>query len=249
MIGDKCWPWNGRVEPTPIVFHLMSLNFAPTPDTLNALLAVGRITDEQAEELHEEFSTVTDRIETPDGLLAIANSIVSEFTVASALVEQLLSIGHLSRRIGETSVDVIKSAVESFLQLIDSDEENEQIQQSARVLQRLSGLPAFRTTSKAIELLYDCDNLLQRTRIMTDVRPIFAEDPSQIDGAVVSHTLRIRYDSAGNDREMSLALDDRDLRKLIADCERALAKAEAARTKMCRPCDTPTMNMADEQNA
>ncbi len=226
----------------------MSLNFVPTPETLEDLLTVGRVTDEQTRQLHTAFTEVTDRIETPDGLLAIALDIVPDFEVASALVEQLLSVDHLSRRIGQPVATVIESELGQIRELLEDEDQAKQMLQSIAVLGRLSDLVAFRKTSKALELVYDCDNLLQRTRIMTDVRPVFSDDPSKIEGAVVSHTLRIRYDSAGNDREMSLALDDRDLRKLIADCERALVKADAARIQMCGPSNIPTMNIAEEQN-
>lgn len=229
----------------------MSLNFAPTRETLVDLLALGGLTDPQVGELTSAFSQTDQCIETPDGLLAIAASVVSDISVAQALVRQLLSISHLSRRTGkpfDEIVGIIEAEFAKVPELLEDSEDAQRIEQSIHALRKMAGLVAFKRTSKAIELTYDCDNLLQRTRIMTDVRPLFSEDAQNIDGAVVSHTLRIRYDSAGNDREMSLALDDADLMKLIDDCERALLKGRTARSKMCNPGNIPTLPSKDENN-
>ena len=94
---------------------------------------------------------------------------------------------------------------------------------------------------------YASDNLLQSTRILTDVRPLFSDDAQSIDGAVVAHTLRLRYDSAGIDHELSLALDSSDLHKLIEDCERALQKEKTAQERICNAASIPSMRIEDRQ--
>lgn len=229
----------------------MSLNFVPTRETLDDLLTLGTLNDDQVTELTSAFSLTDQHIETPDGLLAVAASVISDFSVAQALVRQLLSISHLSRRTGKSFDEIVGIIENEFAQvpeLLEDAEDDQRIKQCIQAIGKMAGVVAFKRTSKAIELTYDCDNLLQRTRVMTDVRPLFSADAQDIDGAVVSHTLRIRYDSAGNDREMSLALDDADLMKLIDDCKRALLKGRTARSKMCNPGNIPTMPSKDENN-
>ena len=73
------------------------------------------------------------------------------------------------------------------------------------------------------------------------MRPLFTDDAQSVDGAIVAHTLRLRYDSAGVDHELSLALDNSDLHRLIEDCERALLKEQTAQDKLCKPASIPSM--------
>ena len=109
---------------------------------------------------------------------------------------------------------------------------------------RRSGWPR-----KAIDLLYDCDNLLQRTRVLTDVRPLFSDDARRVEGAVVAHTLRVRYDHAGRDEEISFSLDAADLRRLIDHCERGLLKEATARRELPERADIPTTPAAEPDDA
>ncbi len=90
--------------------------------------------------------------------------------------------------------------------------------------------------STAIELSYDYANLLRRTKILTDIRPLFNESADEIEAAVVSYTLRLRYDSADGEHELSIALDESDIKTLAAQCERALMKSATARSLMTDTC-------------
>jgi hypothetical protein len=89
----------------------------------------------------------------------------------------------------------------------------------------------------AIELVYDYANLLRRTRVLTDIRPLFNNAADQIEGAVVSYTLRLRYDSADGEHELSIALDESDIRILADQCDRALTKATTARAMLVEKCN------------
>jgi hypothetical protein len=91
--------------------------------------------------------------------------------------------------------------------------------------------------AKAIELSYDYANLLRRTRILTDIRPLYNDSADCIEAAVVSYTLRLRYDTADGEHELSIALDEADLRTLMAQCERAMTKAKTARDVLAGRCN------------
>ena len=95
--------------------------------------------------------------------------------------------------------------------------------------------PAFRrllssgriaTIAKALDLSYDYENLVQSEHIVTDVRPVFDDELIQIDGAVVSFTLRLKYVSLEGDNGISLAMDKGDIESLLRECKRALQKAD-----------------------
>ena len=63
---------------------------------------------------------------------------------------------------------------------------------------------------------------------MTDIRPIFNDEGDQIEGAVVSFTLRLNFVNAGRERSMTLAVDATDIETLAEQCARAMRKANAA---------------------
>lgn len=101
-------------------------------------------------------------------------------------------------------------------------------------LRRLFDSAAIRSVSKALDLAYDYANLYQGARIVTDIRPVFNDDDVdvKIDGAVVSFTLRLHYDSRDGNHTLSIALDEADIHGLVKQCERALKKATVAKEMM-----------------
>jgi hypothetical protein len=220
----------------------MSVNFVPTEELLNEILEFGQIAEPQAADLEKVYSGLENRLEPVDSLLAHALPHVPDVDVARTLIEQIITINQFSSHVGMNVEDFIDSQIREFSKTLDLEGSlADQLSLSLSRLEKLASLQVFQLASKAIELTYDRDNLLQRTRIMTDVRPLFTKDGVEIEGAVVAHTLRISFDSAGSDCEMSLALDDTDLRQLISDCERALIKAETAREKLCEAANIPTI--------
>jgi hypothetical protein len=99
----------------------------------------------------------------------------------------------------------------------------------------------IRMSATANELSYDYANLTRHIRILSDIRPLFNEHAESIEGAVISHTLRLQYDSADGEHELSLALDEEDIAKLMRQCERALKKSSAARKLMEEKAGVPTI--------
>ena len=81
-------------------------------------------------------------------------------------------------------------------------------------------------TAKAMDLNYEHEHLLRRARILTDIRPVFDRKGDQIQGTVISHTLRIRYDTLASESSISLALDRNDVENLLEECKRALKKSQ-----------------------
>lgn len=96
------------------------------------------------------------------------------------------------------------------------------------LVEKLMGCDTLRLSAAALDLAYDFASLLMGTRILTDIRPIYDDSGDEIKGAVVSHTLRIFYDSRAGESELSLTLDLSDIEVLKAQCERALRKMKSA---------------------
>ena len=104
-------------------------------------------------------------------------------------------------------------------------------------------------SSTTLDLMYEYENLLQSARVVTDIRPVFSQDATWIEGSVVSHTLRLRYDSTEGDHSISIAVDESDIRELERQCRRALLKAQTARTLMVEQAKVPTVISGDGSNA
>jgi hypothetical protein len=101
------------------------------------------------------------------------------------------------------------------------DPECETLQRRLSVLMAVDSL---RVASKAIELQFEHERVFDRARILTDVRTVFGEAPDDIQGAVISHQLRISYVQGSEIKEIYLALDEEDLGDLKKGIERALGK-------------------------
>lgn len=94
--------------------------------------------------------------------------------------------------------------------------------------------PKVETTAKALDLSYDYANLLQTTRIVTDIRPVFDNEVTRIDGAVVSFTLRMNYDNLEGNHSLSIAMDQADVESLRDQCDRAIKKSTLARDTIAK---------------
>jgi hypothetical protein len=114
---------------------------------------------------------------------------------------------------------------------------------------QLLTVPVVRLVSIALDLMYEHENLLQSVRVITDIRPVFSEDADLIEGSVVSHTLRLRYDSTEGDHSISIAMDEADIRELERQCKRALLKAQTAKVLMTDKAEVPTAISGDGINA
>ena len=108
-------------------------------------------------------------------------------------------------------------------------------------LRRLLEHPRIWAIAKTLDLSYDYANLLQDARILTDVRPVFDRDATAIEAAVVSFTLRLRYDGLDGNHSLSIALNQEDVRALGAECERATKKAGVAADLMSRRASVRTI--------
>ena len=114
---------------------------------------------------------------------------------------------------------------------------------------KLLDSPVVRLVSKALDVAYEQENLLQSARVVTDIRPVFNEDATEIDGAVVSHTIRLRYDNTSGDQSISIAMDESDIRELEKQCKRALLKAQTSRRLMVDKARVPTIISGETDNA
>lgn len=107
-------------------------------------------------------------------------------------------------------------------------------------LRQLLSLKNVWLVAKATDLAYEYSNLFEDARVITDIRPLFNQQATALDAAVISFTLRLYFDSREHHHSLSIAMDEPDIKHLKAECERALAKAQTARKRMVA-ADVPTL--------
>lgn len=92
-------------------------------------------------------------------------------------------------------------------------------------LTKLLGLEAIDLSAKAMSVLLEQQHSFTSARILTDIRPVFDYDTSKpLAGAVLIHNLKIEYMESGEDKEFFVALDKKDIQRLIDVLLRAQQK-------------------------
>lgn len=153
-----------------------------------------------------------------------------------ALVGQMLAWSQVARNRAKP-IDQVLDGIQSRISNLTSWNESEKRkwQEIQAILQRLCQSKAFRVVSKTVDLSYDYANLFEGARIVTDIRPVFndkdEEEDMDVDGAVVSYTLRLHYDNRSGRQSLSITLDEIDIESLAYQCDRALRKGRLAQNK------------------
>src|SRR5271157_4747493 len=87
--------------------------------------------------------------------------------------------------------------------------------------------------NRAMNLLREREKLCLNTRILTDLRPIFEENITNIKNGLILHSLRIEFRNEENRKEIIIfALDHDDLTVLKDNIDRAFKKEDEIR-KIC----------------
>lgn len=131
---------------------------------------------------------------------------------------------------GTSPIEVARAVVDGIRQnqeraTLKADEELGKLQERLfRVLSNESLL----LKGKATELAYERGSILTKTRVLSDLRPVFGgKDVVSIDALTVIHTLVISFMEDQKQRKLHLALDTADLEALKSVVERALEKQRA----------------------
>lgn len=102
-------------------------------------------------------------------------------------------------------------------------------------LERLLGAPRLSAAAKAFDLAWATERLLHRARLITDIRPVFSDDPEAPPlGAVLIHTLELTHYSDDGLRTFYVTLSDTDLADLAGLLDREQTKAGQLRNMLTR---------------
>jgi hypothetical protein len=219
----------------------MASQFSPTADQIGELVRLARLGRPTIDNVVRALTDLDDPIIHPQALLRIASSFLDQRD-AERLVRHALSLHGMARQTGRDVATVLPS-VRLWIQRYAETHRDPEAPQAwlgvEDAFRALLATKCVRLTAAAVDLAYDYTNLLRRTRILTDLRPIYSLGGDEIEGAVVSYTLRLRYDSAEGEHEISIAMDAADVEAMIHQCSRAKLKATVARDLMTRACHVP----------
>ncbi len=102
----------------------------------------------------------------------------------------------------------------------------QQLEERLRTLLHVDG--ALSVIAKAHTLSTEYEHTFLDARIISDVRPLFADDPEvHPQAAVIVHTLKLAYFEGYERREFFVSLSTADIRRLHAVLSRAERKAES----------------------
>lgn len=168
-------------------------------------------------------------IEDLASVVASQVQVLTEQTVAD-IIEALISLYNF-RDYSGTSID---NLIEGISQAVQDDEDLPDIsdEQKKELEQRLATFLEFdgvlSVTSKAIDVVRDHERIFTRSRILTDMRPIFESDLEKGPaGIAIVHMLKIEYADLEGKHEFFVALDSIDLEQLREQLDRADKKAKA----------------------
>jgi hypothetical protein len=182
-------------------------------------------------------------IQLPDKISDALEAVIGDEQPAGALLRQALAIHSALLHFG-VGVDLFLAGIRQRLLMLEPPWSKEDLirwDTNAAQLERLISLPILSLSSKTLDLSYEHPQLLQNARIITEIRPVFNEDASKIDGAVVSHNLVLQYDDLEGNHDLTLAMDEADVFSLIAQCERAVKKAQTAKEQLQNGAKIPTL--------
>ena len=140
----------------------------------------------------------------------------------------------LKEKVGLPAVDVAEAIVRSAA-VANSKEfaHEEKRKELADRLQALLGLDkSLGVTSKAFDVMTEHQRTFVSARILSDIRPVFAEQPESASAAVIIHNLQIVFQQAGRGEQFYVAMDTDDIAKLKQVIERAEKKTAALRAML-----------------
>ncbi len=171
----------------------------------------------------------------PDTLsIAFAKQLGFEQEKLAAIIRMIFSFTGLEEETGMTTAAI----TDDIIKVLEvKAQKREALRPTGRLREHLLQLlnldRSVNLTMKAATLLQSRDRILVDSRIITDIRPIFNDEENMdIKGALVTHTLKIEYQEGGDRKDIYLALDGEDLKKLSEYIQRAEKKEKAIRGKL-----------------
>ena len=167
---------------------------------------------------------------------------------ADLLTRQLMGLATFARVESASASEVI-TGLDSGLRSRENDNEKILLWEKCKpTFEKFLQLKSIYLSAKALSLNFDYTNFYGSAKIVSDIRPIFDDDRSEIMGAIVSQTLRLEFDSEGNQKNVSIAMDLDDIKKLRKSCDDAIKKIRAARALVLEQWNLELYEVVESNN-
>ncbi|HWO23666.1 MAG TPA: hypothetical protein VNO30_33220 [Kofleriaceae bacterium] len=191
--------------------------------------------DEQASSLITELRNTPPALSRSELASRIAPATKFDEDTARAIVDVLTSMYEAMARIDEKPdrfvAAVIAAAKKLPSELFEQNVDWEKAQKLIGELMRLER--SLGVSSKVLGVITDHAHVYCRSRVLTDIRPVFSISASHPPAALaVIHTLRLTYHSGDETQGFYVALDAADLEDLREQIERALEKEKSLRAML-----------------
>ncbi len=166
----------------------------------------------------------------PDELAReLSKKISIEKSNLDAIITLIFSLFSAKEYLG-ISVDLFTDGIVEALERMDDAKLKPSKNLKEQLIELLSTKDSFYFTFKANNLAAEREKLLYNTNILTDIRPVFGEGQDyKIKCSLIIHNLKIEFLEHSEHKEIYLALDSEDLKKLKDNLTRAEEKEKAIR--------------------
>jgi hypothetical protein len=156
----------------------------------------------------------------------LSNYLLDKIDVSKDDLESISNMLFVLYRVMDQSALELNEFIDGICASYSAKKEKVDDKTKERLKHILSKVDSFSISVKASQLASERENILNDTRIITDVRPIFGTDKVfDLVNSIIIHNLKIEFeDSDGNAKSLYLALDNKDLKKLREDILRAEKK-------------------------
>jgi hypothetical protein len=153
-----------------------------------------------------------------------ANRIKQPSELLRVLISLSVTRAHSDPPINEYVEDVLEAIDESDPKILAARKRFH----ARQLLRKLLSFEPLSLVAKASHLLHEQAHLLTTSRILTDARPVYGQNPQKKPSAVlINHTLQLSYLDDMEHKEFFVALNAKDIANLKKVLDRALAKARS----------------------
>lgn len=200
---------------------------------LPALVALAELPQAEVDDLLEALKTTSPVMwakQLPSQ--AVTNLKIMEPAKAQPIVDALISLyiarNEFSLNAEDATTQILGASKET--EGAAFSEEQKQVL-SPLLLQSLSFDKSLGVTAKAIDVFMQHEHVFCNARMMTDIRPIFQDEPSaKPSAAAIVHTLKIGYHLGREYKEFFVALDNEDVKILQNVLDRETVKTSSLHT-------------------
>lgn len=173
-------------------------------------------------------------------LSKIATQFAKQASISAAdarrVVAQLMSFHQLQATYSMTPVEAYEAVLESLETEAPDEWKGRYLDPFKAARKAVEGAispshPLY-LVQKSVRLKYEHQNVLYDSNVLVDVRPIFDFSGREVKQLAITYVVEIEYNDGGSRKHLLAALDQQDVAKLKAACERAETKTIALKAAL-----------------